>query len=201
MRQQTLFDTDKNLLPFCGEALLFPDFFSKKESEKYFNHLNNEIKWKQEPIEIFGKEVMQPRLTAFYGDVEKVYSYSGIAMQPYQWTNELLEIKAKIETVAQTRFTSALLNYYRNEKDSMGWHRDNEKGLGLYPVIASVSFGASRIFQLRDHKNKNIIKSIELTNGSFLLMRGETQHHWEHQLPKTSKPKNVRFNLTFRVIQ
>lgn len=181
--------------------MLFQNFFSKQESEKYFDHLLNKIEWKQEPIKIFGKEVMQPRLTAFYGDVEKAYRYSGITMQPHQWTNELLEIKAKIETAAQTKFTSALLNFYRNEKDSMGWHRDNEKELGNNPVIGSVSFGASRIFQLRDHKSKTIIQSIELTHGSFLLMRGETQRHWEHRLPKTSKPKNIRLNLTFRVIR
>jgi alkylated DNA repair dioxygenase AlkB len=160
----------------------------------------NEIKWKQEPIKIFGKEIMQPRLTAFYGDAEKVYSYSGIIMKPHAWTNELLEIKTKIETVAQVKFTSALLNFYRNEKDSMGWHRDNEKDLGNNPVIGSVSFGATRIFQLRDYKSRSITKSVELTNGSFLFMRGETQHVWEHQLPKTSRQLGERINITFRKI-
>jgi alkylated DNA repair dioxygenase AlkB len=199
--QQTLFDNDKNLLPYGGEAFLFQNFFSEPESEKYFQHLANEIKWKQEPIKIFGKEMMQPRLTAFYGDAEKTYSYSGITMQPHFWTKELLEIKAKIETAAQVKFTSTLLNFYRNEKDSMGWHRDNEKELGDNPVIGSVSFGAARIFQLRDYKRRSITKSIELTNGSFLLMRGETQHIWEHQLPKTSRQTSARINITFRIIQ
>jgi alkylated DNA repair dioxygenase AlkB len=200
MMQQFLFDTDKNLLPYGGQALLFRDFFPENECQRYFNHLLNEIKWKQEPIKIFGRKIMQPRLTAFYGDAKKTYRYSGITMQPCQWTTELLEIKTKIETVAGAKFTSALLNFYRNEKDSMGWHRDNEKELGINPVIGSVSFGAPRVFQLRNHKNKSTIKSIELTNGSFLLMRGETQHHWEHQLPKTNKPKAVRINITFRFI-
>jgi alkylated DNA repair dioxygenase AlkB len=132
--------------------------------------------------------------------VEKVYGYSGIMMTPHKWTNKLLEIKAKIETVAKIKFTSALLNFYRNEKDSMGWHRDNEKELGTNPVIGSVSFGATRIFQLRDYKSRSINKSVELTNGSFLLMRGETQHIWEHQLPKTSRLTNKRINITFREI-
>ncbi len=200
LRQHTLSDNARNFLPFGGEAYLFPDFFSKQESGKYFNYLSNEIKWRQLPIKIFGKQVMQPRLTSFYGDVEKTYSYSGITIKPYLWTIELLEIKAMIEAVAQTPFTSALLNFYRDEKDSMGWHRDDEKELGLHPVIGSVSFGAPRIFQMRNYKNKDIIQSIELTNGSLLLMRGETQHHWEHRLPKTREPKNVRLNLTFRVI-
>ena len=197
--QQQLFETAKNLLPFNGEVLLFKKFFTEDESEKYFNHLLNEIKWKQEPIKIFGKEVMQPRLTAFYGDIEKTYSYSGIMMKPFLWTKELLEVKNKIETSAKVKFTSALLNLYRDGKDSMGWHRDNEKELGLNPVIGSVSFGASRIFQLRNYKDKKIVKSIELTNGSFLLMSGETQHYWEHQLPKT-KHVGKRINITFRVI-
>ena len=198
--QQILFETDKNLLPFGGEVLLFQNFFSKKECDKYLNHLVNEIKWKQEPIKIFGKEVMQPRLTAFYGDTDRAYSYSGITMQPHEWTNELLEIKTEIETIAQTKFTSALLNLYRNEKDNMGWHRDNEKVLGANPVIGSVSFGSSRVFQLRNYKDKTIIKSIELNNGSFLLMRGETQHNWQHQLRKTNKPAGIRINITFRVV-
>lgn len=198
--QQTLFDSIKNLLPFGGDALLFQSFFPEQESKKYFHHLANEIKWRQEPIKIFGREIMQPRLTAFYGDVEKVYSYSGLTMKPHEWTNELLEIKAKIETVAQVKFTSALLNFYRNEKDSMGWHRDNEKELGDNPVIGSVSFGATRIFQLRDYKNKGTTKSVDLTNGSFLLMYGETQHIWEHRLPKTSRQTGKRINITFRII-
>jgi len=198
--QQTLFDNNENLLPFGGEVLVFQNFFSENESERFFNHLVNEIKWKQEPIKIFGKEIIQPRLTAFYGDAEKVYSYSGIIMKPHAWTNELLEIKTKIETVAQVKFTSALLNFYRNEKDSMGWHRDNEKDLGNNPVIGSVSFGATRIFQLRDYKSRSITKSVELTNGSFLFMRGETQHVWEHQLPKTSRQLGERINITFRKI-
>ena len=199
--QSSLFDTNKNLLPFGGEILLFQNFFSDQECKKDSDYLESEIKWKQEPITIFGKKIMQPRLTAFYGDTDKVYSYSGINMKSYAWTNELLEIKTKIETVAQVKFTSALLNFYRNEKDSMGWHRDNEKELGDNPVIGSVSFGTTRIFQLRDYKSKNITKSVELINGSFLLMRGETQHVWEHQLPKTSKQTGKRINITFRIIQ
>jgi alkylated DNA repair dioxygenase AlkB len=200
MKQKELFEADKNLLPFNGKVLLFEDFFAEKESEKYFNHLLNEIKWKQEPIKIFGKEVMQPRLTAFYGDVEKTYAYSGITMKPNEWTNELMEIRNKIEDVAEVKFTSALLNLYRDGNDSMGWHRDNEKELGFNPVIGSVSFGESRIFQLRNYKDKKMVKSIELTNGSFLLMRGETQQYWEHALPKKGRQIGKRINITFRII-
>ncbi len=149
---------------------------------------------------MFGKEVMQPRLTAWYGDSDKAYTYSGITMQPHAWIKSLQEIKQKIEIVAAVTFTSALLNLYRNGKDSMGWHRDNEKELGNAPIIGSVSFGATRIFQFRNYKTKSDTKSFELTHGSFLLMCGETNHYWEHQVPKTNQPVKERINITFRVI-
>jgi alkylated DNA repair dioxygenase AlkB len=195
-----LFDTDENLVPSNGFVQFFPQFFTKAESDIYFQHLLTQINWKQEPIKIFGKEVMQPRLTAWYGDTDKPYTYSGITMKPHAWTDVLTAIKTKIETVANTHFTSALLNLYRTGQDSMGWHRDNEKELGVNPTIGSVSFGATRIFQLRDYATKKSLQSIELTHGSLLLMRGETQHYWEHRVPKTNRPVGSRINLTFRKI-
>ncbi|MEO7766884.1 MAG: alpha-ketoglutarate-dependent dioxygenase AlkB, partial [Ferruginibacter sp.] len=143
---------------------------------------------------------MQPRLTAWLGDTTRAYSYSGITMQPQNWTKSLLEIKARIELEAGVCFTNALLNYYRDGKDSMGWHRDNEQQLGANPVIGSVSFGAARAFQFRNYKDKHIVRSISLTHGSFLLMKSETQHYWEHSLPKSKKTMEKRINLTFRII-
>lgn len=178
--QSSLFNDTGNLLPYHGEVLFYPNFFSKDESDALFQSLLREINWKHEVIKMFGKEVMQPRLTAWYGDSDKPYSYSCITMQPLAWTETLLQIKQRIENIANKAFTSALLNLYRNGNDSMGWHRDNEKELGINPVIGSVSFGATRTFQLRDYNSKSGIKSIDLTHGSFLLMRGETQHYWEH---------------------
>lgn len=199
--QATLFDNgNNNILPFNGEVFSYPAFFTKAESDMYLQTLLSEIEWKQEPIKIFGKTVMQPRLTAWYGDGDKTYTYSGITMQPRNWSPVLKTIKEKIETVSPVKFTSALLNLYRNGLDSMGWHRDNEKELGRNPVIASVSFGGTRTFKLRNYHNKTIVKSIELTHGSLLLMQGETQHYWEHQIPKTSAPVKERINITFRVI-
>lgn len=195
-----LFEPHGNLLPANGIVQFYPQFFSIKESDVYFQHLMTEINWRQEPIKIFGKEVMQPRLTAWYGDIDKPYSYSGITMQPNKWTETLMAIKTKIETVAKVEFTSALLNQYRNGQDSMGWHRDNEKELGINPTIGSVSFGATRMFQLRDYTTKKSVQSIELTHGSLLLMSAETQHFWEHSIPKTSKAVGTRINLTFRKI-
>jgi alkylated DNA repair dioxygenase AlkB len=199
--QSLLFKQDPiNILSFNGDAVFYPGFFSPDESDYYFNSLRNEIQWKQEPIKIFGKEVMQPRLTAWHGDSDKPYTYSGITMQPHPWTKSLQSIKQKIEAVAGIKFTSALLNLYRDGSDSMGWHRDNEKELGDQPVIGSVSFGATRTFQFRNYKTKKDLKSLELTNGSFLLMRGDTNHYWEHSVPKKRQVLKERINITFRVI-
>ena len=199
--QSSLFNQDAiDILPYNGDATLYNNFFTAGESNDYFRILMSDIQWKQEPIKIFGKEVMQPRLTAWYGDSDKPYSYSGITMQPNAWTKTLYAIKQKIEPAAGVIFTSALLNLYRNGSDSMGWHRDNEKELGDVPVIGSVSFGATRLFQFRNHKTKKDLRSLELTDGSLLLMRGRTNHFWEHQVPKTSQPVKERINITFRVI-
>ena len=144
--------------------------------------------------------MMQPRLTAFYGDPAKPYSYSGITMQVKPWNEGLLAIKNKIEEVAGVTFTGVLLNQYRNGLDSMGWHRDNEKELGINPVIGSVSFGATRKFQFRNFTEKKKLQSLELSNGSFLLMKGSTQHAWEHRVPKSREDIGIRINLTFRVL-
>lgn len=190
-----------NILPKDGDVYFFPHLFTAEESNVYLNELQCDIAWKQEPITIYGRTVMQPRLTAWYGDPGKVYSYSGITMQPHAWTATLLKIKQRIETVSPVIFNSALLNLYRDQNDSMGWHRDNEKELGIEPVIGSVSFGATRTFQFRNYTDKSLKQSQELTHGSFLLMQGKTQHAWEHALPKRAGAKGLRINVTFRVIK
>jgi len=192
--------TPVNLLPEEGEAYYFPQLFDKKLSESYFETLKNNVPWKQEPIKIFGKAVLQPRLTAFYGDPAVPYRYSGIEMKALPFTAVLLEIKSAAEKHAGVTFTHVLLNYYRDGNDSMGWHRDNEKSLGLNPVIGSVSFGAARKFQFRKYKENKTKVELELEGGSFLLMKGLTQHFWEHQVPKTSLSIGERINLTFRVL-
>ena len=122
-------------------------------------------------------------------------------MKPIEWNEELLLIKNRLEEVAKIKFTSVLLNYYRDGKDSMGWHSDDEKELGQNPVIGSVSFGESRVFQMRHKFRKDIKKvDIKLTDGSLLLMKGSTQHFWQHQIPKSKRELKLRINLTFRVI-
>ena len=158
------------------------------------------IEWKQDKIMMYGKELPLPRLSAWYGENNKPYTYSGINLKPLPWTEELLQIKAKIEDVAKMKFTSVLLNRYRDGQDYVGWHTDAEKELGKNPVIGSVNFGATRKFQLRridDHSEKF---EVELKHGTFLVMQGSTQHFWQHQVPKTALKIGERLNLTFRVI-
>lgn len=184
-----------------AEVFFYEHFFSKKEADEYFKLLLENIKWQQDKIKFYGKEVLIPRLQAWYGDGDKSYSYSGIEMQPHPWTPELLAIKKKIETVAQVKFTSVLLNLYRHGKDSMSWHADDEKELGQNPVIGSVTFGEERAFHFKHKADKNLKEKILLTDGSLLLMGGATQHHWKHQIPKTTRELQPRINLTFRVIK
>lgn len=183
-----------------GEYLFYPNFFSKSESDLFLQKLKDEIEWKQESMNMYGKQVDFPRLTAWYGDNDKPYSFSGITLQPKVWSKELLEIKEKIEPISNVQFNSVLLNRYRSGNDSISWHTDAEKELGQNPIIASVNFGAKRKFQLRHIETKEKIE-IELTHGSLLIMQGELQHFWQHQVPKTSKVVNERINLTFRVIK
>ncbi|MDN5214786.1 alpha-ketoglutarate-dependent dioxygenase AlkB [Fulvivirgaceae bacterium BMA12] len=183
-----------------AELVYYDRFFDDKESKRLMRGLIDHIHWKHEEIIIFGRRVLQPRLTAFYGDAHKSYSYSNITLKPHPWNEDLNFIRQRIENVSGYQFTSVLLNYYRDGQDSMGWHSDNEKELGTNPVIASVSFGESRKFMLKHKREKHLKSSIILNNGSFLLMKGPTQHHWNHQIPKTKNPMGARVNLTFRKI-
>ena len=184
-----------------AEIIYFAHFFDKKEADAIFRQLAKDIPWQQDDIQVFGKIHPQPRLTALFGNEGKPYTYSNIKMQPYPWTLLLQKIKSYVESVSDTNFTTVLLNQYRDGKDSNGWHADNEKELGSNPVIASVSFGAERIFQLKHNSISGLKQNIILEHGSLLLMKGTTQHFWKHQIPKTSKPIGPRINLTFRVIK
>lgn len=179
----------------------YPNFFDTDKADTIFKELLNKTPWQQDNIMVYGKNHLQPRLTALYGNEGKPYSYSNIKMQPHHWTLLLQKIKFHIESQATTNFTTVLLNLYRNGNDSNGWHADNEKELGHNPVIASVSFGAERVFQLKHNIDKTLKKSIILEHGSLLIMKGTTQHFWKHQIPKTTKKVAPRINLTFRVIE
>jgi alkylated DNA repair dioxygenase AlkB len=184
-----------------AEIIYYPHFFDKKEADAIFVQLTNDIPWQQDDIRVFGKTHPQPRLTALYGNEGKPYSYSNIKMQPHPWNPLLQKIKLSVESVSDTNFTTVLLNQYRDGKDSNGWHADNEKELGTNPIIASVSFGAERVFQLKHNSISGLKQNILLEHGSLLVMKGTTQHFWKHQIPKTSKAIGSRINLTFRVIE
>lgn len=181
-----------------GEYIFVPNFFDKAKSDYYFNQLLKNSEWEQEEMRMYGKTIKFPRLTAWYSD--KAYTYSGITHVARRWTDILLEIKREVEFKTQSSFNSVLLNLYRKGNDSISWHADAEKSLGENPIIASVSFGATRRFQLRHNKTKEKIQ-LELGHGSLLIMKGELQHYWQHQVPKTQKEVEQRINLTFRTIR
>ncbi len=184
-----------------GDLVFYPNFFTVEESDRFFFELEKTIKWRQDSITLYGKTFPIPRENAWYGDSDKPYTYSGIDMEPEPWTPTLLEIKTAVEEVAEVEFNSVLANKYRNGKDSVAWHSDDEPELGKNPIIASVSFGETRRFVLRHKYREDVGKvNLDLTDGSLLIMKGETQHFWQHQIPKTSRNVGRRINLTFRVI-
>jgi alkylated DNA repair dioxygenase AlkB len=185
----------ENLLPFDGEALFYADFLGNE----YFELLKSEINWKQEGMKMYGKEVLFPRLTAWYAEGGKTYKYSGLINIPEEFTPSLLKIKEALELEIGKKFNSALLNYYRNGQDSMGWHADDEPELSKNPVIASISLGAERKFQFKHKTVPKSLINISLSPGSLLMMQGATQHHWLHQVPKV-KDARERINITFRWI-
>ncbi|MCM4168653.1 hypothetical protein KCTC52924_02342 [Arenibacter antarcticus] len=195
-----LFSDPINLQLPDSDIIYYPNFISVPQADFYFDQLKNNTPWQQDTITLFGKTHPQPRLTALYGDNGKPYKYSGITMHPHKFSQELLEIRNSIQRKTEIEFSSCLLNLYRDGSDSNGWHADDEKELGKNPIIASITLGQERYFHLKHKKLKNLKHKILLQHGSLLLMKGETQHHWLHQIPKTARSVKERMNLTFRVI-
>ena len=186
-----------------SEISLNQKHFDSEIAANLLKDLTEEIPWVQNKIRFYGKESLVPRLESWHGDKGMSYTYSGIKMDAKPWTKNLLKIKESIEPIAKTTFNSVLINYYRDGKDRVAWHSDDEKELGKNPVIASVSLGAKRKFKLRHkrYKENQLQHEIFLQSGSLLLMSGPTQHHWLHEIPRTAKPIGPRINLTFRVIK
>ena len=183
-----------------ADLLYHPNYFSAEKSGFLMKHLLEQINWKQQKIKLFGNEIKQPRLTALFGDSGKSYTYSGLKLAPSPFLENLLFIKEHIEKNFEMNFNTCFANLYRDGSDSMGWHADDEKELGKNPVIASVSFGAERVFQLKHKYDKTHKFKLSLEPGSVLIMAGTTQSFWKHQLPKTKKKIGPRINLTFRNI-
>ena len=198
----SLFQSDKIIFDLQDADLeYYPNFFDINKSNELFQKLKTEVPWQQDDIKVYGKVYAQPRLTALYGNEGKPYGYSNIVMQPHNWSPLIMFIKNEIENVCPENFTTVLLNNYRDGRDSNGWHADNEKELGRNPIIASVSFGSERVFQMKHNTIKELKQNIILEHGSLLIMKGTTQHFWKHQIPKTAKPISERINLTFRIIR
>lgn len=158
------------------------------------------IQWQHDSVSMFGKTHDLPRLSAWYGDNNKPYTYSGITLQPKAWNTVLLGLRDALIPVCKRTFNSVLLNWYRSGEDHISWHTDAEPELGKNPLIASVNFGASRRFLLRRKEEHSIKLEIPLHHGSVLVMAGALQHHWQHSVPKQKKVKDNRVNLTFRTI-
>lgn len=187
----------KNHLPFNGELYLINNFYPANEAKIIFDELLYNLNWQQEQLFIYGRKVNVPRLMCWSGDKNTHYQYSGVNHQPHPWTKTLLSIKQKIEFFYPSSFNSVMANLYRNGSDSMGCHSDDEKELGENPLIASLSFGEQRLLKFRHSKSKDVV-DLFLSHGDLLIMAGEIQHHWKHELPKTKKIKTERINLTFR---
>jgi alkylated DNA repair dioxygenase AlkB len=160
------------------------------------------IPWRAENIVVWGKTYAQPRLTAWYGDEGCDYTYSGIHLMPLPWSALLLDLKRRVESIANTTFNSVLLNYYRDHRDSMGFHSDDESELGEQPVIVSLSLGEERTFIFK-HKTAKTVPPVrlKLASGSLLLMKGATQRYWSHGIDKETRLCGPRVNLTFRCIK
>lgn len=179
---------------------LWPSAFDAGEADELFTGLRHGIDWQHEEITIFGACRPVPRLVAWHGDPSAHYTYSGTPHAPRPWTPELQRIRERVQGLAGTPFNAMLLNLYRDGRDGMGWHSDDEPELGPAPVIASVSLGATRRFCLRHRRRKERKLHLSLEHGSLLLMAGSTQRHWVHAVPKTSRPVGERINLTFRLV-
>jgi len=185
------------LLPCDGEVVRLARWLSQAESRALVERLAGEVAWAQLDVRMMGRLLAIPRLCAWFGDA--AYGYSGIRHPPLPWPDWLDAVRRRVEHACDARFNSVLLNLYRDGRDSMGWHADDEPELGAEPAIASLSLGATRRFRLR-HKADGHSLGIDLDDGDLLLMRGATQHHWRHALPKTRKSVGARFNLTFRQV-
>ncbi len=181
---------------------LWPKAFSPAESTELLKGLLKLIPWRQETLWIAGQERLVPRLQCWMGDHGSLYGYSGMRLEPEPWSDSVLSIRNRVESLISQRFNSVLLNLYRSGQDSVSWHADDEAELGSDPLIASVSFGVERTFELKPKRDKSLSKrKIVLPNGSVLLMGKGCQDKWLHQLPKVQDLNEPRINLTFRNIK
>lgn len=189
-------------LSLPGAAIdFFPGIDLGDPPDVWLARLAEDLAWRSETITLFGKTMLQPRLLAWYGDPDAHYRYSGKTHTPLPWTDHLLALKARVEDATGARFNSVLANLYRDHSDSMGLHADDEPELGAQPVIASLSLGATRVFRLKHRHDRRVAPlKLPLVSGSLLVMAGDTQQNWKHEVPKQRVPCGPRINLTFRYV-
>lgn len=184
-----------------ADVWLFRQFLEPDQADQLLDDISRTTSWRQEMIKLYGRESPVPRLTAWHGDPGATYTYSNITMEPEPWSPALLAVKALVERESRAPFNSVLCNLYRDGRDSVAWHSDDEAELGRHPLIASVSLGATRTFQFRHRRRPELRHQIELPHGSLLVMRGPTQQNWRHQVPKTARRVGPRVNLTYRAVR
>lgn len=184
----------------CPDVDWYPDWLTSERAAALREALVSEVQWRQEAMRTPRGLIPLPRLTAWQGDPDAVYVYSGIRNLPVPWTPAVLALREMAEQRCATRFNSVLLNRYRDGRDAMGWHSDDEAELGEAPVIASISLGVARSFELK-HRASGVVQRYRLTDGSLLVMRGQTQRDWLHRIPKAPGLAGERINLTFRLIR
>lgn len=178
-----------------------PGIITTAESNDFLMDLSKTVPWEQKIVNMYGKEMIALRLTAWYGDPEKNYAYTGNHFTALPWTVPLLQIRQLIAPFIRLTFNSVLLNYCRNGNDAVAWHSDNEQELGKQPLIASISLCQVRRFDIRHKQHHERKYPINLEDGSLLLMKGDLQRNWEHRIAKANKPMRQRVNLTFRIIE
>ncbi len=184
-----------------GAELRFaPDWLATAEANALLVSLREGIHWETHRIRLFGREVDSPRLSCWIGGEDAAYTYSGARFQPHPWPAALLSVRQRLTDELDCVFNSVLANRYRDGRDYMGWHSDNESALGPQPLIASLSLGATRRFVLKHRHESSRKLELELPHGSLLVMGGDTQRNYKHALPRTAKPVGERINLTFRRI-
>ena len=189
----------ENLAPYDGQLYWLQGFYAQKFADRHFQALYHDIAWQQERLFIYGRWIDVPRLMAWYGDPDARYRYSHVEHHPLPWLDILRTLRDDMTQLCSHDFNSVLANLYRDGRDSMGCHADDEKELGEKPSIVSLSFGDTRLLRFRHLRSGHRI-DIELAHGDVLIMAGELQHHWRHELPKTRRLKQARINLTFRRI-
>jgi alkylated DNA repair dioxygenase AlkB len=200
-RQRSLFTADASPRDVVdGDMTYIAGWLGPDDADRLFDDVLATSAWRQEHIRMYGREVPVPRITAWHADPGRTYAYSGIAHEPAPWTPALTEVRELADEACGVRFNSVLVNRYRDGRDGVAWHSDDEPELGPAPMIGSVSLGATRRFQVRRRADPADRHDIELEHGSLVVMRAGSQATWEHQLPKTAKPIGQRINLTFRTI-